>query len=317
MRSILIICTKDRPAEVIGLLECLQDVNPSLDVVIIVDSSESVDTKMQINHYCKKSPLAIVLLSSLPGLPHQRNVAIEWIRKNHPIVDLIFFLDDDARVSARYFEVAEEFVRQNGDWLGITGVNSSIQYSKPKVLRRIFLLDSKKSGRLLPSGETTPPNPIQAIEEVDWMPGISMVLNPKVFQQIEFNSELRMYYEDVDFSIKLRKLGPIFCLREMSYSHLSVSTGRKSPEQIIAFTYGMKWQLSNVSQSRITKRAIIWSMIGMSLNSLAMLLVNTKREDAKSRLLGQLIFLSRLLKNKDVVEKINHDFDLEKGEKTR
>lgn len=304
MNPVLVICTKDRPLELEGLLSNLSGIKTPLMRILVVDSTENPHSKIQVGKICNGSNLPIDLICTSAGLPYQRNCAISWLLEHSPSANIVFFLDDDARVQNRYFEVALEYIATNQNWVALTGTPEHENIRKVKLLRRIFLLDSKLNGRILKSGETTLPNPKTSLEAVEWLPGVSMAINMEILKVLKFDGSLRMYYEDVEMSLRLRNVGELIALRDMRYDHLAAISGRESTIDQVSYTLGIRWELSGKNQNSISKIGISWSILGSFCHSVISILLLRNSRESKYRIIGILTFLKRLILKKEIVQRI-------------
>jgi GT2 family glycosyltransferase len=304
MNPVLVICTKDRPLELAELFCNLSEVKAPLMRILVVDSTENSHSKLQVEKLCTESNLPIELLFTSAGLPHQRNCAVSWLLEYLPSADIVFFLDDDARVHDRYFEAALEYVAANQNWIALTGTPEKESNREVKTLRRLFLLDSKLSGRILKSGETTLPDPKTSFETVQWLPGISMVINMEVLRKLKFDGSLRMYYEDVEMSLRIRNIGELVALRDMRYSHHVAISGRESTIDQVSYTLGIRWELSGKNQNSISKIGISWSILGSFCYSVISILFLRNFKESKFRIIGILTFIKRLILKKEIVQRI-------------
>lgn len=304
MNPVLVICTKDRPLELAELFCNLSGIKTALMRILVVDSTENPHSKFQVEKLCTESNLPIELLFTSAGLPYQRNCAISWLLEHLPSADIAFFLDDDARVHNRYFEAALEYIAANQNWVALTGTPEQENNRKVRILRRVFLLDSKLNGKILKSGETTLPNPKTIFETVEWLPGISMAINMEVLSELKFDGSLRMYYEDVEMSLRMRNVGELVALRDMRYSHLLAISGRESTIDQVSYTLGIRWELSEKNQNPISKIGISWSILGSFCHSIISILFLRNSKESKYRIIGILAFLKRLILKKEIVQRI-------------
>lgn len=89
-----------------------------------------------------------------------------------------------------------------------------------------------------------------------------MAINPKYLALDKFNSTLRMDSEDVEMSSKLQKYGKIISLPDMNYFHLSASDGKDDQFKQIAYSNGIRWELSNLYPHNLYRVAMLWSIFG-------------------------------------------------------
>ena len=71
------------------------------------------------------------------------------------------------------------------------------------------MLDSPRTGRVLPSGRNPLVVDVLSVTEVDWLSGCSMSFRRAVFEMFSFNEELTGYGlgEDVEFSYRVHQRG--------------------------------------------------------------------------------------------------------------
>jgi GT2 family glycosyltransferase len=302
----LVICTRNRSGYLLGLLSNLEN-KACIETILIVDSSDNNDSKKIVDNFNQTRSNVIEYIKSKPGLPRQRNIGIAWIINNKKSVNVIAFLDDDARIESEYFTIAANHVRMYKKWVAFTGNPVGILRSKPNFLRRIFMLDSKKSGRLLKSGHSTLPNPVKEIESVDWLPGISMFINPKILELEKFNSKLRMYYEDVEMSLRLRNHGAIHVIKKMKYTHLYASEGRESIGSQTFYTLGIKWEIAREFPFYLNRLAIIWSVFGSLILGFISLPISQNKRMQIGIIVGNLKFIIFTLFGKDSTQKVDQE----------
>jgi hypothetical protein len=202
-----------------------------------------------------------------------------------------------------YFEHLSECARINSNFSAITGVLGTVEYIKPNLWRRIFYLDSKSSGSVLKSGYTTSIHSVEVLCEVAWIPGGSMNIKRKALESRLFDSNLRMYGEDLKMSLMLREFGPLLAYSKMKFQHLEATLGKDNLKDIIAFTDGIRWQLSKEFPETIKRRYIILSIVGSVMaNLIGYVKSKNTNEENKLLLLGHLQFLSRLARGTQYVQ---------------
>jgi GT2 family glycosyltransferase len=303
---VLIVCTRNRPIYLYGLLVNLFSHDYDLHKILIVDSSDNLETRNIVDSFSHLQPEKIQYIHSLPGLPYQRNVGIDFIFSNYNNIHAVAFLDDDSRIAERYFHELSNYIYTNKSWVAVTGKSLTNMRVKPKLLRRIFLLDSNQDGKILKSGNTTLPNPDTVPTEVDWMPGLSMAINPKYLALEKFNSGLRMYFEDVEMSLRLQKYGKIISLPNMNYFHLYATDGRDDQFKQIAYSNGIRWELSNLFPHDLYRVAILWSIFGSMIYSIGNTLIFFNLRSSIQITKGHVLFFMKLISRKDIVQRLDH-----------
>ncbi len=302
----LIICTRNRPNFMSGLLENLDSLTTTPGKILIVDSSEDNLTLDLIASSKLCVAKKVLYIKSAPGLPHQRNEGIRTIlsRNEFDQVKIVSFTDDDCRLSIDYFKHLSALLETNLNFSAVTGILVPDRRMEPSLLRRIFLLDSRSSGSVLKSGLTTPIQCLSGLSEVDWIPGGSMNIKRVALESREFDGQLRMYGEDLKMSLMLKEYGPLFAHARMEYEHLEATSGKDNLEDIISFTDGIRWQLSLEFPSQIQRKYILWSIFG---SVIANMIVSVKRKQQnqvnRSIIRGHIHFLQRLVTGKPYVQK--------------
>ena len=100
----------------------------------------------------------------------------------------------------------------------------------------VFMLDSPRTGRVLPSGRNPLIVDVQAVAEVDWLSGCSMSFRRAVFETFSFNEQFNGYGlgEDVDLSYRVRQQGRLLVTPEARIEHLQSPVNRIETPQ---YTY--------------------------------------------------------------------------------
>ena len=297
----LVICTRNRNHLLVDLLTVIQNQELLPTKIVIVDSSdEFIELPEEIYNYYPRD--AIVHFASSPGLPFQRNQGINRI-KTFEVEDndLISFLDDDIRPVAAYFATIRKIAIENQHILGFTGVNLNNPMKCSK-LARFFLLNSEKYGKIIKSGKTTPPYTNKEFEITDWAPGGSMNLRAKVFENIAFRAEIRMYGEDLDFSLRLAKYGQTLVVRDAKYIHLNSTVGKDNIRIITKYSDLIQFLFAIEHPKRVSKICVFWSVFGMSCLNIKNVLLNINRSNNQEEIKGHFDFLYSLIKGNKFIQ---------------
>ena len=227
----LAICTRNRSRYLEGLLISLRALDYCPAFILIVDSSDQDEHRLGNKKSVdlgRVDGLNVTLIDDSPGLPHQRNTAISWVRSNYPNVKYLSFLDDDIRVTASYFFEAEEILGDNLDVVVLGGFDSQIE--KPKAhpfLSKIGILPLK-AGTVAKSGLSIVPFPTLDLEEVDFVPGGIQTINLELFGDTRLDESSRIYGEDIELHLRLAKHGRIVSSRRLPVSHMAATAGKES-----------------------------------------------------------------------------------------
>ncbi|WP_417887317.1 glycosyltransferase family 2 protein [Zunongwangia sp.] len=256
----LIICTYQRPYALLKLLRSIGEQKLYPYEIIIVDGSTNLESKNLIAEYNFRNIEYYLVAEKDRGLTRQRNFGIEKISRDSLI---ICFLDDDVVLQPDYFEKLMETYENYPDALGVGGYiieehiawekleNDSTDFNEfefdgwkrklgsRNVLRKKLNLLSDRHpgimpefshgfsiGFLPPSGKTYP---------VEYFMGCAMSFKAPVTKRLKFSDYFEGYglYEDLDFCLKVAKLGPLYVNTAAKLYHHHEPSGR--PNQ---FKYG-------------------------------------------------------------------------------
>jgi GT2 family glycosyltransferase len=228
----VIIPTRNRVKELNNLLRALDQTNNFIDEIIIIDSSNknshgliySSNTKIVYHHTLVKSAAI------------QRNIGISFVNAS---CKYLSFLDDDVLPNTDYFDKLIDTLNNNNA-IGVSGVaiNSKKLNKKKKnklftIYKYIFLLDSKQEGVILNSGVNIPvitSNSSYKIVQAEWLIGCALWDFQKI-KDLRFDNRLfgQSLGEDVLFSLKARRLGPLFVDLRTQLEH--TESGIERPNQ--------------------------------------------------------------------------------------
>jgi glucosyl-dolichyl phosphate glucuronosyltransferase len=212
LSSSIVICTKDREADLARCLDSLLGQTRLPDELVVVDGG-SDDAETQVARFREAVPACRVhYLRSEPGLTRQRNAGIRAATG-----DIVHFLDDDVILDAPYVEAIQGTYEAAGAD-DVVGVSPLLRLDRtPSRLgtwyRRFFMLPRVNgSGRMLPSGYGT----------LTWHSGFEEVhplevacgcctYRRDVLEQVQFDEYFAGYgyMEDHDFSYRAGKLGKL------------------------------------------------------------------------------------------------------------
>lgn len=288
----VVICTRNRPSRMAALMRNLDSLMPKPDFIVVVDSSDSNETEITVLH----SPIKDVhYLKSTPGLPHQRNVGINYLRsllKNSTAT--VSFLDDDIELPLNYFESVRNRFYEFPEAACIAGYDSNLKIRESKALERLFFLRSKDdSGKVLRSGIAIPVTTPTEVTFCQWAPGHTLNVPLSKLLDIEFNEGIRMYGEDVDFLWRLSARGVIITAPELGVVHHQEPSGRDKLPDIEAFNAGARWKLCSLDPGYFRKYQVLVSTFALMAYRLAKGL-GTLDVASLSRAKGLWLFFFRL-----------------------
>jgi len=264
----VIICTKNRHADLANALTSLAQQTHQPDEVIIVDASQQAAPPTI--HQLLQEFAAHKYLRTAPGLPTQRNRGID---QSHG--DLVFFFDDDVLLEADYVaQIARVFEQdQTQRYGGGMGQIYPRRRRAPwlhRLLAQIFMLGtSGGSGRLRLSGFVSFPHGTQVFKEVEALSGCCMVYRRKALQNHHFDETLGgyAYMEDVDLSYRVSREYALFYEPAARLHHLSSPTARghqrlRAKMLVCNHHYLFKKNFPQTFQRRL---AHAWSLFGLAV----------------------------------------------------
>ena len=307
--TVLCICTRNRPEYVQSLLQSFRFLTAIPKKCLVIDSSDNDETEKNIFKIQNDLTIEIQLIKSLPGLPHQRNIAIQYIKNQSLLSDegIVSFLDDDVRVSSNYFEKVRELFSENATAVNIGGYfKDSIPNGKRSLFRRMALTSSSKNGIVLSSGFATLPIPTSKATETKWIPGGAQNIKMGLFHHLLFDGRIRMYGEDLEFCLRASQYGKILCSDELLVTHLAADEAKDDFRSIESFTDGFRWSLAVGKQSNVTKPAVIYSTVLLVFAETFLAIAKIDR-GYLGKVCGHFDFFRNVIFNREYQQKVDHD----------
>jgi GT2 family glycosyltransferase len=206
----VIICTRNRPDEVIRCLNSIVQQSRLPREVIIVDSSDSPVLEARLGAWHDGGTFELRYVRSAPGLPHQRNVGVQ-----ESSGDIVFFLDDDVVLERDFIrEIKKVFDNDpSGEIGGVMGDILEERQTRQNtrwwqtLLRRCFFLSDYGDGKVRLSGFATRPHGLDEVMTTEFLSGCEMAYRRKVLDEFAFDERLQGYalMEDRDFSYRVSR----------------------------------------------------------------------------------------------------------------
>lgn len=258
----VIVCTYCRPEPLTTLLRALRDQVRMADELIVVDGSPNEDTEAVIhsaNMAGAHPQIRYVQVGAKDrGLTRQRNIGIDMATS-----DLVAFLDDDTVPDPAYLSEIVACFERHPDALGVGGrIGGGTEWRQldsprharlatyqfggwerredyRRRLRRVLGLESPLPPGWMPPfghGRSADYPPDGADHAVEFVMGGASCWRRSVFSQVRFSSFFEGYglYEDLDFSVRVSRDGPLYLCTGASLLHNHAPSGR--PNQ---FRYGV------------------------------------------------------------------------------
>lgn len=273
----VIICTKDRPEDVIRCIKSISIQTLLPDEILVVDSSNTdtlaKDLALQFPDEIKR----VKYIHTKPNLSHQRNIGIDA-----SIGDIIVFSDDDVELDKDCLnEIKHVFINDvEGRIGGVTGENIRKENSiivrvlSPisQAFAAIFLLLKYGNGRLRVSGLPTiiRSGTVDKDIEIDYVIGANMAFRREVITQVRFDEDLP-YYDDDDIGYRVSRRYKIIYAPKAKYIHNIASLGgqRRGLVRIIRDIKGYRHYFKkNLPQTLKYKIAFHWALLGLSIRGI-------------------------------------------------
>jgi len=207
----VIVPTRNRPDYLAGFLDSLNNQTRLPEELIIIDASDTEDTRNMIGMNGDGLPFEVIYKREVPGSARQRNIGFRISRGRY-----LFFFDDDVILEPDYIgTVCDTFSKHGEERLGgITGKITNIrQDSRPwdRAFKGMFFLSDFGRGRVKLSGFPS----LRIGDEpsyVEILSGCNMAYPREVFSQFLFDERLTgySYMEDIDLSFRVSKRYPLY-----------------------------------------------------------------------------------------------------------
>jgi GT2 family glycosyltransferase len=215
----LVICTKNRPSELLRLINELACLSPTFNEVIIIDSSDQGKT---LRFPAKNHSKSIFIKNVDLNLSQARNLGIRSINNESQVVH---FIDDDVSLSTDYLLNVNIFFENNSTASAVTGLDQALASKKSVKIRliRFYCSITKSRGRISRFGFNFGNYGSNKSYKIDWMPGCNMIIKKHVFQSVRFVETKNLTFcEDLVFGLDLsRKFNAFFCDKILYTHHLS------------------------------------------------------------------------------------------------
>lgn len=304
----LCVCTRNRPNYVRDFLLNLKNIDSLPRICVIIDSSDSSVTEDVVKTFSPNSPMEIRYISSLSGLPYQRNVGIDFLKSLSFVsqIKIASFLDDDIKVCPDYFEVVSQLFNKYQEAISIGGYCAEeAKVNNKSLVRRLTLMGSRKTGVILKSGFAIPPLPTIDVMETQWVQGGSQNVRFEIFESELFNGSIRMYGEDVEFYSRISKYGKILCSSQLGVKHLAALEEKDNLRSVEGYTDGFRWTMALNNRSGVKKYAVLLSTAYLIIAELFLWSFSFQKTH-KQRLLGHIDFIYRLARNAQVQQFVYH-----------
>tara|TARA_R100000935_G_scaffold7556_1_gene15960 strand:- start:4674 stop:5681 length:1008 start_codon:yes stop_codon:yes gene_type:complete len=315
MKFSLIICTFRRPEAIRKLLNSVKEQNLKPNEILIVDASEddftlnvANDTSVKVEYF--------KVDDKNKGLTKQRNFGIKHVSSSS---EIICFLDDDIVLKPEYFQKIMETYQVKSDAMAVGGYilgNSVwVEYKTSEKLFNRYYFDGfsrklssrhllrKKVGLLPKEKPGIMPEfsngfsigflpPSGKIYQVDYFMGGVSSYKKGVFDRLSFSEYFHGYglYEDMDFCLRLSKLGKLYVNTAAQLYHYHEEAGRPNKYEygkMVVRNGWYVWKLKNAKPS--LKNILKWHATLLLLTAVRIgnIFTTTKRKQAFTESIGR------------------------------
>lgn len=265
----LIICTKDRPAELSRCLSSVVGIDDKPEEILVVDSSSTRASEEVVQKFQLQRILNIRWIPSEPGLTRQRNLGV---RLASPEARIVHFVDDDTVIEPGYFARIITTAHENPSAVGFGG--RILDLPQPGLLGKLrSALGLSKEGQVTRSGVNVISRAFLdgSTRSVQWLSGCSMSFSRGLFEHESFD-ERRVgngYGEDVDFCLRALKHGPLYWNPRATLFHLQSPVNRfdarRLGREIIAHRFLLATdRLHAISKVRVSIRSFLEGLLWIS-----------------------------------------------------
>lgn len=311
-KTFVVICTRNRPNQLLDLLKDLGVQTEPITKVVIVDSSDTASVMEHLENIKLLQVKEIAYLHSRSGLPYQRNVALKFLKDHWSHEDTVHFLDDDVRVGDSFVRTARGLLLKNPDAALVGAWDVEAKPPKSSAFRKLTLLgESSSAGQLLSSGFAVPPTRPENTQFADWCPGFSLNFRVPKLLGFWFDGRYRMYGEDLEACLRLSQIGPILVSNELYLNHIQSLSGRDDSRAIAYYSDAFRWRLSKLEPMRVRRSAVLSSTLALLVGELA-LSMRSRSRVGLAKAFGHIQFFWDLIRRRVSEQLILHDhLDLE------
>lgn len=224
----VIVCSTGRPAELDACIRSVerQTVRPA-QLLLCLPHDEDCTIESDL-------PMSVV--HSEPGLPIQRNAALEYVES-----ELVAFIDDDVVLAPDYLEAVCAWFADHESCVGVSGnvENDKRRRVVSRMFRVLFAM-ANDDGRLRRSGDAIYLHHPTEPTRVEFLSGCNMVYRSIVATAMKFDEALvgYAYMEDVDFSMRASLSGELWMLDAALLVHQRTPTSRVPKCEYVAQVFG-------------------------------------------------------------------------------
>jgi GT2 family glycosyltransferase len=278
----LVICTYRRRAMLERTLRSLaaQDFDRSLRVIVVEKDAPAGalprpdDPWYALDHVRYDGP---------PSAARQRNAGLDRLG---PDAAYVFFLDDDVTLHDGYLRALASALDDDDDLGGAGGL--MLGEKRPdrrgrlaRALRRLFLIEHRRAGRVLPSGKATAVQTAATTERTrtEWLSTCSSVYRRALLERHRFDPAVPgALLEDRDLSYRISRAAPLVVEPQARLVHHRSERNRPDVRSYAYLdTVQRCWFVEKNVRHPLGKAAFWWATLGRAL---AILTSDASEKDA-------------------------------------
>jgi len=319
-----------RPNALLSLLKSVEKQVLYPNEILIIDGSTNIETEQILKKSSFINLKYFKVSEEEKGLTKQRNYGINLVNESSEIV---CFLDDDIILVESYFEnliktyslkknalAVGGYILNESGWEKVSTKKSNNKFyfdgwmrNEPLrfKVRGLFKLLPKSNpgifssfahgrsvGFLPPSGK---------VYEVEQIMGGASSYKKEIFKNLSFSTYFEGYglYEDVDFSLRLSKMGKLYVNTSAQLYHYHDDSGRPNKYLYGKMVIRNGWYVWRVKYSKPNfKSRLKWNATSFLLTTIRFtnIITTNKRKDALTESLGRVSGWWSLIFNKPKVE---------------
>lgn len=320
-----------RPNAVVKLLQSVSKQSLFPDEIIIVDGSANDKTKEVLKKHNFKNLTYFKVKPSERGLTKQRNFGVKKVANT---IDVVCFLDDDTILDIHYFKNMINTYSMHKTAIAVGGyITNEVEWKHKQtsinfdefqmdgfvrklgyrnVLRKKLGLLSNKLPGIMPEFSNGFPisflPPTNKTYEVEFFMGGAASYKKNVFEQINFSTYFEGYglYEDLDFCLRLSKLGKLYVNTAAQLEHHHNTKGRPNKynygKMVVIngwYVWRVKYPNPTISARLKWNAIVLLQIIIKGVN----IVTTSKRKEAFTEMLGRKIGWFSLLFKKPKIDR--------------
>jgi GT2 family glycosyltransferase len=211
-------------------------------------------------------------------------------------------LDDDIVPNQDYFLILRGLFTSCPRAIAIGGFDKNLDFDRHSGLIRLMLgLGSTKCGVILKSGIAIPPSPKTELQKCQWLVGGTQSFRADLFKGHLFDPKLRMYGEDLDFYLRIAKLGDVYCSSKLPIVHLNDPMNRDTIREVNLYHNGVRWLFAHRYPKDVNRFRVLVVALALGVGEFGRFLSSRNKDHLRASL-GNFEFLFRLIAKRDVVQ---------------